>query len=133
MGSKNIHVIKSDKPSSLGYKTIIPEPKQETLEEVAKKYADDTFIYPLNKKGEKMAMLVGQKSPNGYKKHCKTAIKHFIAGANYQLQNKSFCETIKDKGELVNFLIVNALKLDDESYKALMDKLNERIVKSIKK
>ena len=45
-----------------------------------------------------------------------------------QLQNKCFCETIKDKGEMVNFLIVNALKLDDESYQALMDKLNERII-----
>ena len=58
----------------------------------------------------------------------KIAREAFIAGANWQAQNKCFCETIKDKGELVNFLIVNALKLDDESYKALMDKLNQRLI-----
>jgi hypothetical protein len=49
----------------------------------------------------------------------------FIAGAKWQAQKKCFCETIKDKDELVHFLIVNALKLDDESFKILMSKLNQ--------
>lgn len=52
----------------------------------------------------------------------------FVEGAKWKSQNKCFCETIKDKGEMVNFLIVNALRLDDESYKSLMNKLNERVV-----
>jgi hypothetical protein len=61
-----------------------------------------------------------------YNEQINKAIQEAVKfGANWQAQNKCFCETIKDKGELVNFLIVNALKLDDESYKALMSKLSQ--------
>lgn len=79
--------------------------QQETLEEVALNYSI-------------------------YNEHINKAIQEAVKfGANWQSQNKCFCENVKDKGEMVNFLIVNALRLDDESYMALMDKLNERIEK----
>jgi hypothetical protein len=65
--------------------------KQETLEEVAVIYAHNSFIWPLNKQGEKQSIPPGQIVPPGYTKHQKIATKHFIAG--YKLaQERSYSE-----------------------------------------
>ena len=57
------------------------KPKQKTLEEAAIMYAHKSFIWPLNKQGEKQSIPPGQVVPPGYVKHQKNAIKHFINGA----------------------------------------------------
>ena len=79
----------------LGYLTKeckrIEEPKQETLEEAAVIYAHRSFIWPLNKQGEKQSIPPGQLVPSGYSKHQKVAIKHFIDGAKWQ-QERSYSE-----------------------------------------
>jgi hypothetical protein len=54
--------------------------KQETLEEAAAIYAHRSFIWPLNKQGEKQSIPPGQLVPSGYAKHKKIATKHFTAG-----------------------------------------------------
>lgn len=58
--------------------------KQETLEEAAAIYAHKSFIWPLNKQGEKQSIPPGQLVPPGYTKHQKIATKHFINGAKWQ-------------------------------------------------
>jgi hypothetical protein len=60
------------------------EPKQETLEEAAVIYAHKSFIWPLNKQGEKQSIPPGQLVPPGYAKHQKVATKHFTNGAKWQ-------------------------------------------------
>jgi len=71
---------------SIKYKIIIPkeEPKQETLEEAATIYAHRSFVWPLNKQGEKQSIPPGQLVPPGYAKHQKVATKHFTNGAKWQ-------------------------------------------------
>jgi hypothetical protein len=69
----------------------IEEPKQETLEEVAVIYAHKSFIWPLNKQGEKQSIPPGQIVPPGYAKHQKLATKHFTNGAKWQ-QERSYSE-----------------------------------------
>jgi hypothetical protein len=65
--------------------------KQETLEEAAIIYAHKSFVWPLNKQGEKQSIPPGQIVPPGYTKHQKIATKHFIAG--YKLaQERSYSE-----------------------------------------
>jgi hypothetical protein len=65
--------------------------KQETLEEAAVIYAHKSFIWPLNKQGEKQCIPPGQLVPPGYAKHQKIATKHFTAG--YKLaQERSYSE-----------------------------------------
>jgi hypothetical protein len=71
------------------------EPKQETLEEAAIIHAHKSFVWPLNKQGEKQSIPPGQIVPPGYAKHQKIANKHFIAGAKWQEE--------KDKKELLFF------------------------------
>jgi hypothetical protein len=63
----------------------------ETLEEAAIIYAHKSFVWPLNKQGEKQSIPPGQIVPSGYAKHQKIAIKHFTAG--YKLaQERSYSE-----------------------------------------
>ncbi len=70
------------------------KPKQETLEEAAKNYAHKSFIWPLNKQGEKQSIPPGQLVPPGYAKHQKITTKHFINGAKWQInkQERSYSE-----------------------------------------
>ena len=77
--------------SNWGKRMVDDVPKQETLEEAAKKYAKDSFIWPLNKEGEKQSIPPGQSVPTGYKKHQRIAIKHFTNGAKWQ-QEKMYSE-----------------------------------------
>jgi hypothetical protein len=70
--------------NTLKCKHAIEEPKQETLEEAAKNYAHKSFIWPLNKQGEKQSIPPGQLVPPGYAKHQKITTKHFINGAKWQ-------------------------------------------------
>ena len=58
--------------------------KQETLEEAAVIYANKSFVWPLNKQGEKQSIPPGQIVPSGYAKHQKIATKHFTNGAKWQ-------------------------------------------------
>tara|TARA_R110000868_G_scaffold14426_4_gene67186 strand:+ start:12706 stop:13704 length:999 start_codon:yes stop_codon:yes gene_type:complete len=77
--------------NTLKCKHSVEEPKQETLEEAAIIYAYKSFVWPLNKQGEKQSIPPGQLVPPGYAKHQKIATKHFIAG--YKLaQERSYSE-----------------------------------------
>jgi hypothetical protein len=67
------------------------KPKQETLEEAAVIYAHKSFVWPLNKQGEKQSIPPGQIVPPGYAKHQKVSTKHFINGAKWQ-QERSYSE-----------------------------------------
>ena len=83
----------------LGYLTKeckrIEEPKKETLEEAAVIYAHRSFIWPLNKQGEKQSIPPGQLVPSGYAKHQKVAIKHFTNGAKWQQEQLCNSEIIQ--------------------------------------
>jgi hypothetical protein len=70
------------------------------LEEVAEKHANDSFIWPLNKHGERQSIPVGQSVPSGYRKHCKIATKHFIAGAKWKEKNSYSEEEVLELLEL---------------------------------
>jgi hypothetical protein len=61
--------------------------KTETLEEAADEYACNSFVWPLNKQGEKQSIPLGQIVPPGYAKHQKVVTKHFIEGAKWQQEN----------------------------------------------
>jgi hypothetical protein len=69
-----------------GVKELIDKHKQETLEEAAIIYAHKSFVWPLNKQGEKQSIPPGQSVPTGYTKHKKVTTKHFINGAKWQEQ-----------------------------------------------
>ncbi len=69
--------------------------KQETLEEAAIIYVHRSFVWPLNKQGEKQSIPPGQLVPPGYAKHQKVATKHFTNGAKWQ-QERSYSEEIID-------------------------------------
>ena len=69
---------------------------QETLEEVAVIYAHKSFIWPLNKQGEKQSIPPGQIVPPGYAKHQKLATKHFTNGAKWQQERSYSEEEVKD-------------------------------------
>jgi hypothetical protein len=64
---------------------------KETLEEAAIIHAHKSFVWPLNKQGEKQSIPPCQIVPQGYAKHQKIANKHFIAGAKWQ-QERSYSE-----------------------------------------
>jgi hypothetical protein len=100
---KNIHVIPTPNQSRLQKNKynkffLSEEPKQdeimerfianakqqETLEEAAVIYAHRSFVWPLNKQGEKQSIPPGQLVPPGYAKHQKVATKHFTNGAKWQ-------------------------------------------------
>lgn len=94
--------------------------KQETLKEAAITYAHKSFVWPLNKQGEKQSIPPGQLVPTGYTKHQKIATKHFTAG--YKLaQERMYNE--EEAGELVYNIIGEYAK----HYSIMIDgaKLNE--------
>lgn len=68
---------------------------KETLEEVAITYAHKSFIWPLNKQGEKQSIPPGQLVPPGYAKHQKIATKHFRNGAKWQAERSYSEEDMK--------------------------------------
>ena len=78
--------------------------KQETLEEAAIIHAHKSFVWPLNKQGEKQSIPPGQIVPPGYAKHQKIANKHFIAGAKWQ-QERSYSEEDMKNAFKVGFSI----------------------------
>ena len=78
-----------DDQDAYGYDVIVKEKsKQETLEEAAKNYAHKSFIWPLNKQGEKQSIPPGQLVPPGYAKHQKITTKYFINGAKWQQEQE---------------------------------------------
>ncbi len=58
-----------------------------SAEEASKEYAIKSFIWPINKSGEKQSIPIGQKVPKGYAKHTKEASKHFLVGAKWHEEN----------------------------------------------
>lgn len=65
--------------------------KKETLEEAAIIYAHKSFVWPLNKQGEKQSIPPKQLVPPGYAKHQKVATKHFTNGAKWQQEQDKKC------------------------------------------
>jgi hypothetical protein len=76
--------------------------KKETLEEAATIYAHRSFVWPLNKQGEKQSIPPGQLVPPGYAKHQKVATKHFTNGAKWQQEQD---KNMYSKKEVVGILI----------------------------
>lgn len=68
--------------------------EEETFEEAAITYAHKSFIWPLNKQGEKQSIPPGQLIPPGYAKHQKIATKHFRNGAKWQQEQYTSAHTI---------------------------------------
>jgi len=99
------------------YKIILPKetPKQESIEEAfekyanqkwegdfpikveeaAEKYAKESFIPKKNAYGDNVMQRVGQ-NPMGWSKHCKSARKHFKAGANWMSKTMYSEEELKE-------------------------------------
>ena len=73
--------------------------KQETLEEVAEKYANESFVPMRNSDGEILRIPSGQTVPCGFTKHKKVAIKHFTNGYKLAIE-RSYSEE-----EVVNILM----------------------------
>jgi hypothetical protein len=72
-------------------KRIVEEPKKETLEEVAERYANESFIPIKNLEGVPLRIPAGQSVPCGFTNHKKASTKHFINGAKWQ-QERSYNE-----------------------------------------
>ena len=86
--------------------------KQETtLEEAAIIYAHKSFIWPLNKQGEKQSIPPGQIVPPGYAKHQKIATKHFTAGYKSAQENSN----------------INALEFEIAALKSLIQDMDATI------
>ena len=71
-----------------------PSPTNRTIEEAAKEYSENKYpyVWPLNKDGEKVTLLVGQKNPPGSRKakdKQEAHAKSFIAGANHVLSSSA--------------------------------------------
>jgi hypothetical protein len=86
-------------------------PPKETLEEAATIYAHKSFIWPLNKQGEKQSIPPGQIVPPGYAKHQKIATKHFTAGYKSAQENSN----------------INALEFEIVALKSLIQDMDATI------
>ena len=82
----------------------------ETVEEAAEKYARESFIPKKNAYGDNVMQRVGQ-NPMGWSKHCKSARKHFKAGANWMSKTmyneKEVRDLIEDWTKMSNGLNQN--------------------------
>ena len=70
--------------------------KQETLEEVAEKYANESFVPMRNSDGEILRIPSGQTVPCGFTKHKKVAIKHFTNGYKLAIERSYSKEDMID-------------------------------------
>jgi hypothetical protein len=102
---------------------------KETLEEAAVIYAHRSFIWLLNKQGEKQSIPPGQVVPSGYTKHQKIATKHFTNGAKWQ-QERSYSEEEVNHLEWIYNRMINVYN-ENENYDYMIRFKN--IIKQFKK
>lgn len=67
---------------------------KDIIRQAAQQYADKSFVQPLNSFGEPMSLPPGQTVPCGYRKHCKIAEKHFIAGVTWHSEVSSIQDAV---------------------------------------
>jgi hypothetical protein len=81
---------------------------KEIIHQASQVYAEQSFIQPMNARGEVMSMPAGHTVPYGYRKHCKIAERHFKAGvAWYQQQQLKPAEKPVMKKDVKFWLQVN--------------------------
>lgn len=71
---------------------------KEIISQAAQQYADSSFKHPVNSEGEKLSIPPGHTNPYGYRKHCKSAEKHFKAGVAWH-KSVSIIKTIDNTDE----------------------------------
>ena len=91
--------------------------KQETLEEAAEKYANESFVPIRNSDGEILRIPSGQTVPCGFTKHKKVAIKHFTNGYKLALERSYSEEEVKEILKLrLNWFRISSNEFEDNKW-----------------